>query len=64
MAVEGAKVLTDQSGADATRTRKTDDLRELRRKLADAWWYEKPLETIEGLERRIAGLVRELNELG
>ena len=30
-------------------------LRRLRRRLADAWWYEEPLEVIERLEAAIEG---------
>jgi hypothetical protein len=36
------------------------ELRRLRDKLADAWWYEEPLEVIEQLEadiRRCRGLL-------
>ncbi len=35
-----------------------DELRRQRRLLADAWWYERPLDEIE----RIEGRIRDLNE--
>jgi len=47
----------------ATRELIEADLRELRRQLADAWWYEKPLEKIQELEGLISVRTQELGEL-
>ncbi|MBN1513213.1 MAG: hypothetical protein JXB13_14455 [Phycisphaerae bacterium] len=39
-------------------------LRALRRRLADAWWYEEPLETIESIERAIEQCLHGLRRHG
>jgi len=39
-------------------------LRALRRRLADAWWYEEPLETIQSIERAIEQCLHGLRRHG
>ncbi len=38
------------------------ELAQLRQQLAEAWWYERPLETIQEIERLITARTRELSE--
>ena|GEM_PF-4055534 len=44
------------------RERIETELRRLRQQLANAWWYEEPLETIQEIERLIAAHTRELSD--
>ena len=44
------------------RTRLERELKQLRRRLADAWWYERPLAEIQEIERMIAVRAGQLRE--
>ncbi|HEY3252773.1 MAG TPA: hypothetical protein VGJ91_02460 [Polyangiaceae bacterium] len=37
-----------------------EELRRQRRRLADAWWYERPLAEIEGIEQSIRELIEQI----
>ena len=59
----GSEIIMDPTRRiHSGRERIEAELRQLRRHLADAWWYEQPLETIQEIERLIAARSRELSD--
>ena len=60
----GGGTITDPGPPGLSRRERIEaELRRLRRQLADAWWYEKPLETIQKIERLIAARTGDLDRL-
>ena len=59
---QGATSMTARFQTHSPRARIEQELKQLRRRLADAWWYERPLEEIEEIERMIAARAGKLRE--